>query len=315
MSITTSEEAVSTRVIRLQGGGLRFLDIHERPGKDFQVVTRAYRGVDSTQHWPVTDLGSGVCTIQHVGSGARVVLTSPSALQVHPSPAPAAALVQHDYVVDEEGELQCQWDPVIPFAAARLEQRFALRLAESSRLYWSDALMAGRVGRGEAWRFQSLAHELSVRVGDALAYTICERSYLTIGMGVGSELRKPLGTAIVGVLIVSQILTLYSTPVIYLALDRLRQRKRSGRRTLLIFDPRAGRRQAAVVIRRVNRAALAQRIDCLRQCEGLRSLCHALKLGFRFAARQLNAVRLQLAPLMVDGIRRLSGRRRNTALT
>jgi Ricin-type beta-trefoil lectin domain-like len=69
MSITTSEEAVATRVIRLQGGGLRFLDVHERPGKDFQVVTRAYRGVDSTQHWRVTDLGSGVCTIQHVGSG------------------------------------------------------------------------------------------------------------------------------------------------------------------------------------------------------------------------------------------------------
>jgi len=44
---------------------------------------------------------------------------------------------------------------------------------------------------------------------------------LALGTGMGSELRRPLGITIVGGLIISQILTLYTTPVVYLYMDRL----------------------------------------------------------------------------------------------
>ncbi len=47
---------------------------------------------------------------------------------------------------------------------------------------------------------------------------------LAIGHGIGRELRQPLGITIVGGLIVSQMLTLYTTPVVYLAMDRMRLR-------------------------------------------------------------------------------------------
>jgi multidrug efflux pump subunit AcrB len=51
---------------------------------------------------------------------------------------------------------------------------------------------------------------------------------LAVGSGTGSELHRPLGITIVGGLIVSQMLTLFTTPVVYVYMDRLRLFLRGG---------------------------------------------------------------------------------------
>jgi urease accessory protein len=108
--------------------------------------------------------------IVRVERGARVRLTSQSALQVHPTPDDAVARLQTEYHVDDDAQLRCHWDPVIPFSGARLDHRIELRVADQGSLYWSDALMTGRQASGERWRFLSVAHQLALWHGSSLEY-------------------------------------------------------------------------------------------------------------------------------------------------
>ena len=108
---------------------------------------------------------------------------------------------------------------------------FALDAQRSERLSARDAITKACL-----FRFRPIMMTTMTAILGALP--------LAIGMGEGAELRRPLGIAIVGGLIVSQMLTLYTTPVLYLHLDRFGSWC-SRRWEMLRFRRSEGRARAA----------------------------------------------------------------------
>lgn len=187
-SITTHQSSIrrlDSRALSSVGRRAR-LELHFERRRERTVLARAYAeppfrighafDVDGAAYVILVCASPGVFagdrfdTRVTVGPGARVLLASQSSLQVHPGDASEPARLSSEFHVAGDGELHCLWDPIIPFADARLIQRLDLDLAEDSRLYWSDALMSGRTSRGESWEFAALDHEFRVAIGGTLGY-------------------------------------------------------------------------------------------------------------------------------------------------
>jgi urease accessory protein UreH len=137
-------------------------------GRSFDIDDAAYVIVACTG--PGVFAGDTLSQTVRIGPGARVVIASQSALQAHPAATHEPAAIDCRYILGEDAELHAHWDPLIPFADAAVAQRFAIRMPSSARLAWSEAVMAGRVTRGEVWRFRALSHELRLDLDGAPEY-------------------------------------------------------------------------------------------------------------------------------------------------
>jgi multidrug efflux pump len=104
---------------------------------------------------------------------------------------------------------------------------FALELERNERKETTEAIYQAALLRLRPILMTTLAALLS---GVPLAF----------GTGIGSELRRPLGVAMVGGLLLSQVLTLYTTPVIYIFFDKLAARFRRDRREPAAPQPEGG---------------------------------------------------------------------------
>lgn len=136
-----------------------------------------------------------------VGAGAHACLTTPSATRIYRT---AGGLAEQEVVarVGEDGALEWVPDHAIPFAGSAFRQRIRVDLAAGARLFLVDSFAAGRVARGEAWRFARFESALEVR--DGAGWLLLDRICLedpgatVAGLGVAEEHRYVATVVIAG---------------------------------------------------------------------------------------------------------------------
>lgn len=124
-----------------------------------------------------------------VGPAAHACLTTPLATKVYRATSDPST---QDVALRLEAGAICEWVPdhTIPFPGSALRQRIIADVGDGARLILLDAFAAGRVGRGEAWRFGLLDSAVTVR--DAKGWLVRDRFVLE---GAGRLDPRQLGAA------------------------------------------------------------------------------------------------------------------------
>lgn len=140
----------------------KVMRVHRQPGSDLAhaILMHTTAGLFD---------GDRVDCAIHVERGARVALTQQAATKVHPSTGAGAAHLVH-VRVESGGELHLHLKPIILFAGSQLTQRTVLELQRGARFSYWETLMAGRIGRGEAWRFARFRSETTLSIDGRVSF-------------------------------------------------------------------------------------------------------------------------------------------------
>ncbi len=103
-----------------------------------------------------------------VESGAALLVTTPSASRVFKMTADGFAESHQHFAVAADGWLELMPEPLVPHRGSRFRQHTTVEVASGGGLFFVDQLQPGRVGHGEAWSWDRLALELSVRLDGEL---------------------------------------------------------------------------------------------------------------------------------------------------